>query len=82
MAVGNHRKHLGFTLAFSKRFFSLLNLKTYWLLRTRKSKANRYFRARKMSPRNNADATYCEKLCSILKTKRSTDLKTGHQIYV
>ena len=45
-----------FTLALSKRFFSLLNLKifakallsTYWLLRTRKHKTNGHFRARNM----------------------------------
>ena len=38
-------------------------LRTYWLLRTRKHKANRYFRARNLLPRNNADATctHCEK---------------------
>ena len=44
MAAGNQWKHLEFTLALLKRFFSLLNLKTfayallttYWLLRTRK----------------------------------------------
>ena len=46
-------------MALSKRLFSLLNLKT--LLRTRKHKANRYFRARNMLPRNNADVTHCEK---------------------
>ena len=51
MAAGKQWKHQEFTLAFSKRFFSLLNLKTqallstYWLLRTRKQ-ATRYFRAR------------------------------------
>ena len=69
MAAGNQWKHLEFTLALSKRFFSLLNLKTfayallstYWLLRTRKLKANRYFRARNMLPRNNTDVTHCEK---------------------
>ena len=88
MAAGNQWKHLGFTLALSKRLFSLLNLKTfalstYWLLRTRKHKANRYFRARNMLPRNNADVTHFEKTqCSIFKTKQSTELKTGQQIYV
>ena len=63
MVVGNQWKHLEFTLALSKRFFSLLNLKTfaqaplltYWLLRTRKHKADRNFRARNMLPRYNAD---------------------------
>ena len=47
---------LEFTLALSKRLFFLLPLKTfasallttYWLLRTRKHKANRYFRTRNM----------------------------------
>ena len=51
MAAGNQWKHLGFTLALSKRLLSLLNLKTialallstYWLLGTKKHKANRYF---------------------------------------
>ena len=55
-----------------KRFFSLLNLRTFallstfWLLRTRKHKANRYFRSRNMLPRNNADATHCGKSCVLL----------------
>ena len=53
--------HLEFTLALSKRFFILLNSKTYWLLRTKKHEANRYFRARNMLPRNNADVTHSEK---------------------
>ena len=35
-----------------------------------------------MLPRNNADVTHCEKPCSIFKTKQSTELKTGQQIYV
>ena len=56
MAAGNQWKHLEFTLALSKCLFSLLNLKTFaqallskcCLLRTRKHKANRYFRARNM----------------------------------
>ena len=69
MAGGNQWKHLEFTLALSKRLFSLLNLKTlanalpstYRLLRTRKHKANRYFLACNMSPGNNADVTHCEK---------------------
>ena len=69
MAIGNQWKHLEFTMALSKRLLSLLNLKTfakallstYWLLRTRKHKANWYFRARNMLPRNNADVTHCEK---------------------
>ena len=54
----------------------------YWLLRTRKHKANRYFRARNMLPRNNADVTHCKKTCSIFKTKRSTELKTRQRIFV
>ena len=33
-----------------------------------------------MLPRNNADVTHCE--INIFKTKRSTELKTGRQIYV
>ena len=69
MATGNQRKHLEFTLALSKRLFALLNLKTlasallsiFSLLRTRKHKANQYFRARNILPRNNADVTHCEK---------------------
>ena len=85
MAAGNQWKHLEFTLALSKRFFSLLNLKTfsqallstYWLLRTRKCKANRYFCPRNILPRNNADVTRCEK-----SSKQSTELKTRQQIYV
>ena len=35
-------------------------LSTFWLLRTRKHKANRYFRASNMLSRNNADVTHCE----------------------
>ena len=66
MAAGNQCKHLEFTLVLSKRLFSLLNLKTfalstYWLLRTRKHKANRYFRARNMLLRHNGDVWHCEK---------------------
>ena len=59
-----------------KRFFSLLNLRTFallstfWLLRTRKHKANRYFRSRNMLPRNNADVTHCGKTC-VLFSKQS-----------
>ena len=61
-AAGNHWKHQEFSLPLSKSSFSLLNLNTfawallstYWLLRTRKHKANRCFRARNMFPRNNA----------------------------
>ena len=68
MATENQQKHLEFTLALSKRLFFLLHLKTfaqallstYWLLRTRKHKANRYFRARNMLPRNNDDITHCK----------------------
>ena len=60
MGAGNQGKHLEFTLALQKRFLPLLNLKTfakallstYWLLRTRKRKANGYFRSRNMLPRN------------------------------
>ena len=71
-SAGNQCKHLEFTLALSKRLFSLLTLRTfayallstYWLLRTRKHQANRYFRARCMLPRNNADVTHCEKSAS------------------
>ena len=90
MAAGNQWKHLGFTLVLSKRFFSLLNLKTfalallstYWLLRTRKHKANRYFRARNMLTRNNADVTHCEKTVFCFQSKavyraedRPTDIR-------
>ena len=85
MMAGNPWKHVEFSLALSKRFFSLLNLKTfakalfstYWLLRNRKHKTNRHFRARNMLPRNNADVTHCEQTqCSIFNTKQSTELKT------
>ena len=77
MATGNQWKHLEFTLALSKRLFSLLNLKTlawvllstHWLLRTRKHKANRYFRARNMLLRNNADVTHCEKTVFCFQNK-------------
>ena len=52
MAAGSQWKHLELSLPLSKCSFSLLNLNTfpyallstYWLLRTRKHKANRYFR--------------------------------------
>ena len=77
MATGNQWKHLDFTLALSKRLFSLLNLKTfawalisaYWLLGTRKHKANRYFHAPNMLPRNNADVTHCEKTAFYFQNK-------------
>ena len=77
MATGNHWKHLEFTLVLSKRLFSLLNLKTfaqallstYWSLKTRKHKANRYFRARNMLPRNNADVTHYEKTVFYFQSK-------------
>ena len=70
MAAGNQWKHLEFSLPLSKRSFSLLNLdtfaqallSTYWFLRARKHKANRYFRARNMLPRNNADIRTCHAL--------------------
>jgi len=69
MAAGNQWKHLEFSLPLSKRPFSLLNLNTfaqallstYWLLRTQKRKANRYFHARNVLSRNNADVTHYEK---------------------
>ena len=78
MAAGNQWKHLEFTLALWKRFFSLLNLKTFeyelllthWLLRTRKHMVNLYFRTRNMLPRNNADVTHCEN-CIVLFSKKS-----------
>ena len=77
MAAANQWKHLEFTSGLSKRLFPLLNLKTfawallstYWLLRTRKHKANRYFRARNMLPRNNADVTHCEKTVFYFQNK-------------
>ena len=77
MATGNQWKHLEFTLALSKRLFSLLNLitfeqallSTYWLLRTRKHKANRCFRAGNMLPRNNADVTHCVKTVFCFQSK-------------
>ena len=48
------------------------------ILLTQSSKtSNRYFRARNMLLRNNADVTHCEKTCSVFKAKRSTELKTG-----
>ena len=61
MAAGNQWKHLEFSLPLSKRSFSVLNLNTfawallstYWLLKIRKHKANRYYRALNMLPRNN-----------------------------
>ena len=47
-----------------------------------KHRANRYFRARKMLPRSNADITHGGKTqCSIFKTKYSTELKTGQQMF-
>ena len=77
MAAGNQWKHLEFSLPLSKRSFSLLNLNTfakallstYWLLRIRKHKANRYYRARNMLPRNNADVTHCDKTVFYFQNK-------------
>ena len=74
MAAGNQWKHLEFSFPLSKRSFSLLNLNTfaeallsaYWLLKTRKHKANR---ARKILPRNNADAAHCEKAVFYFQNK-------------
>ena len=59
MAAGNQWKE--FTLALSKS--------TYLLLRTRKHKANRYFRACNVLPRNNTDVTYCEKTAFYFQNK-------------
>jgi len=36
---------------------------------TRKHTANRYFRARNLLPRNNADVTHCEKTVFYFQTK-------------
>jgi len=77
MAAGNQWKHLELSSPLSKRSFSLSNsitfalvlLSTYWLLRTRKHKANRHFRARNMLPRNNADITHCEKTVLYFQNK-------------
>ena len=65
-------------MAPSKRLFPLLNLKTfatallstYWLLRTRKHKPNRYFRAHNMLPTNNADVTHSEKTVFYFQKQR------------
>ena len=77
MAAGHQWKHLEFSLPLSKRSFSLINLKTfaqallltYWLLRTRKHTANRYFRASTVLPRNNADVTHCKKTVFYIQNK-------------
>ena len=82
MAAENQWKHLEFTKALSKRLFSLLHLKTvawallltYWLVGTRKQKANRYFRARNMLSKNKPMSRIAKKPCSIFKTKRYTEL--------
>ena len=86
MAVENQWKHLEFTLALSKRLFSLLNLKTfalallltYWLLRTRKHKARiDVFVHATCYPETMPMSRIVKKPCSIFKTKReSTELKT------
>ena len=88
MTARNQWKHLEFTLALSKRLFSLLNLKTfaqallstYWRQNS-KTQANRYFREHNMLPRNNADVTHCGKTLFYFQNKASTELKTGQQIY-
>ena len=72
MAAGNQRKHLEFTLTLSPLKLKTLAwalLSTYWLLRTRKHKANRCFRARNMLPRTNADVTHCEKAVFYFQNK-------------
>ena len=58
MTAGKQWKHLEFILSENIRIGTSLDI---LVLRTRKHKANRYFRARKMLPRNNADVTHCEK---------------------
>ena len=53
------------------------------LNRSRKQRANRYFRARNVLPRNNADVTHSENFVVLFsKKKLPTELRTGQQIYV
>ena len=60
MAAGNQWKHLEFTLALLKleniRMGTPLNILVTLI---RKHKADRYFRARNILPRNNAEVTHC-----------------------
>ena len=81
--AGKQWKHLEFTLAHSKRFFALLSMKpfvqallsTYWFLRTRKHKANRYFRACNMfGPETMPMSRIVEKL-TVLFSKQSSLVK-------
>ena len=70
-------KHLEFSLPLSKPSFSLLNsntfaqahLSTYWLLITRKHRANRHFCTSNILPRNDADVTHCEKIVAYFQNK-------------
>ena len=91
MATRNQWKHLEFTLALSKRLFSLLNLKTF---------TYRYFsqqigyseleNIRRIDifvhvtcyPETMPMSRIVKKPCSVFKAKRSTELKTGQQIFV
>ena len=77
MAAGSQWKHLEFTLALSKRLFSVLNFKTsaqallssYWLLRTRNHKANQYFRTRNMLPETKKMSRIVKKTVFYFKNK-------------
>ena len=68
MAAGNRWKHLEFTLALSILSVKLENIRigtpllnVKYSLNILDTQANRYFRARNMLPRNNADVKHCEK---------------------
>ena len=66
MTAGKQWKHLEFNLSENIRIGTSLDI---LVLRTRKHKVNRYFRARNMLPRNNADVTQCEKTVCYFQNK-------------
>ena len=66
MTAGKQWKHLEFILSENIRIGTSLDI---LVLRTRKHKAYRYFRASNMLPRNNADVTHCEKTVCYFQNK-------------
>ena len=87
MATGNQWKHLEFTLALSKRLFSLLKTHRRFsqhigfseLENTRRIDISLHATC---YPETMPMSRIVKKPCSIVKTKRSTELKIGQQICV
>ena len=90
MAAGHQWKHLEFSLPLSKRSFSLLNLKYLHRHFSQHIGYSELENIRQIDifvhvtccPETMPMSRIVKKPCSIFKTKRSTELKTGQQIYV